>query len=66
MQGVERLALDEHRHVRGGEPIDANNRRIADRAQNAVVNHDDHRHAAGFEPPTPVRYVAITDAYDPR
>jgi hypothetical protein len=52
--------------VRGGEPIDANNRRIADRAQNAVVNHDHHRHAAGFEPPTPVRYVAITDAYDPR
>jgi hypothetical protein len=64
VQGVECLALDEHRHVGGGEAIDANNRCVADRAENAVVNHGPNGRVASVEPPTPDRYVVITDAYE--
>ena len=39
---------------------------VADRAQNAVVNHDPNGRAADLEPPTPDRYVVITDAYGVR
>lgn len=66
MQRIECLALDEHRHMRGGEAIDANDRRVADGAQNAVVNHGPNGQVASRESPTPDRYVVITDAYGVR
>jgi hypothetical protein len=52
--------------VRGSEAIDTNDGGVADRAQNAVVNHDPNGRAADLEPPTPDRYVVITDAYGVR
>jgi len=52
--------------MRGGEAIDANDRRVADGAQNAVVNHGANGRLASLESPTPDRYVVITDAYGVR
>jgi hypothetical protein len=50
--------------VRRGKAIDANDRRVANRAENTVVNHDPNGRVADVEPPTPDRYVVITDAYE--
>ena len=63
MQGVERLAFDEHRHVWGRKAIDPNDRRVAYRAEYAVVDHDPNGLIARLRPPTPDRHMAITDAY---
>ena len=60
---IKKLALDEHRDMRGRQTVDTHNGGVADRGKNAVVNHAAHGPARAGRLPTPDWHALITNAY---